>query len=94
MGSFDQIDHSWMIKFVEHRIGDRRIVRLIQKWLKAGVMEQGQGAETKEGSPQGAVISPLLANLYPLCFQKHKRYNAECIVTRSLSRTDRVGQSF
>jgi hypothetical protein len=53
-----------MIKFVEHRIGDRRIVRLIQKWLKAGVMEQGRWSETKEGTPQGSVISPTLANLY------------------------------
>jgi RNA-directed DNA polymerase len=61
---FDQIDHAWLIKFVEHRIGDRRIVRLIQKWLKAGVMEQGRWDETKEGTPQGAVISPILANLY------------------------------
>ena len=61
---FDQIEHSWMIKFVEHRIGDRRIVRMIQKWLKAGVMEQGRLDETKEGTPQGAVISPILANLY------------------------------
>ena len=61
---FDRLQHSWLIQFVEHRIGDPRIVRLIQKWLKAGVMEQGQWAETKEGSPQGAVISPLLANLY------------------------------
>ena len=61
---FDQIDHAWMIKFVEHRVGDRRIVRLIQKWLKAGVMEQGRWSEAKEGTPQGAVISPILANLY------------------------------
>jgi RNA-directed DNA polymerase len=61
---FDQIEHSWMIKFVEHRIGDRRIVRLIQKWLQAGVMEQGRWTETEEGTPQGAVISPILANLY------------------------------
>src|SRR4051812_27685290 len=53
-----------MIRFVEHRIGDRRIVRLIQKWLKAGVLEQGRWIETKEGTPQGAVISPILANLY------------------------------
>src|SRR6516164_7288037 len=53
-----------MIKFVEHRIGDRRIVRLIQKWLKAGVMEQGRWFEAEEGTPQGAVISPILANLY------------------------------
>jgi group II intron reverse transcriptase/maturase len=61
---FDQIDHAWMIKFVEHRVGDRRIVRLIQKWLKAGAMEQGRWSEAKEGTPQGAVISPILANLY------------------------------
>jgi group II intron reverse transcriptase/maturase len=61
---FDKLQHSWLVQFVEHRIGDRRVVRLIQKWLKAGVMEQGQWSETKEGSPQGAVISPILANLY------------------------------
>jgi len=61
---FDKIEHDWMIRFVEHRIGDQRIVRLIQKWLKAGVMEQGQWSETKEGTPQGSVISPTLANLY------------------------------
>jgi group II intron reverse transcriptase/maturase len=61
---FDRIDHAWMIKFVEHRIGDRKVVRLIQKWLKAGVMEQGRWIETEEGTPQGAVISPTLANLY------------------------------
>src|SRR5258706_5436267 len=57
---FDKIDHAWMVKFVEHRIGDKRIVRLIQKWLKAGVMEQGRWFETKEGTPQGSVISPVL----------------------------------
>jgi len=61
---FDRISHDWLVQFVEHRIGDRRIVRLIQKWLKAGVMEKGQWFETKEGTPQGSVISPLLANLY------------------------------
>jgi group II intron reverse transcriptase/maturase len=61
---FDKVDHDWMIRFVEHRIGDRRIVRLIQKWLKAGVMEQERWSETEEGTPQGSVISPLLANLY------------------------------
>src|SRR5437879_691870 len=55
---------SWLVKFVEHRITDKRIVRLIQKWLKAGVMEQGQWFETEEGTPQGSVISPILANLY------------------------------
>lgn len=61
---FDTIEHEWMIRFVEHRIGDRRMVRLIQKWLKAGVMEDGEWFETKEGTPQGSVISPTLANLY------------------------------
>jgi group II intron reverse transcriptase/maturase len=61
---FDKIQHKWLVKFVEHRIGDKRMVRLIQKWLKAGVMEDGQWSETKEGSPQGSVISPILANLY------------------------------
>ena len=61
---FDKIQHSWLVQFVEHRIGDRRVVRLIQKWLKAGVIEQGQWHEAEEGSPQGAVISPVLANLY------------------------------
>jgi RNA-directed DNA polymerase len=61
---FDKISHEWLIKFVEHRIQDKRIVRLIQKWLKAGVMEQGQWHETEEGTPQGSVISPILANLY------------------------------
>ena len=61
---FDKIGHDWMVQFVEHRIGDRRIVRLIQKWLKAGVMEDGRWFETEEGTPQGSVISPMLANLY------------------------------
>jgi len=61
---FDKLQHDRLVQFVEHRIGDKRIVRLIQKWLKAVVMEQGQWSETKEGSPQGAVISPILANLY------------------------------
>jgi len=53
-----------MLKFVQHRVADRRILRLIQKWLKAGVMEEGIGSETEMGTPQGAVISPLLANIY------------------------------
>jgi len=61
---FDKISHEWLVQFVEHRIQDKRIVRLIQKWLKAGVMEQGQWLETEEGTPQGSVISPILANLY------------------------------
>jgi len=61
---FDSISHEWLIRFLEHRIGDRRIIRLIQKWLTAGVLERGIWNETKEGTPQGAVISPLLANVY------------------------------
>ena len=61
---FDKVGHEWMVKFVEHRIADTRIVRLIQKWLQAGVMEDGRWFETKEGTPQGSVISPILANLY------------------------------
>jgi RNA-directed DNA polymerase len=61
---FDTVDHEWMQKFLEHRIGDRRLVRLLMKWLKAGVMEEGKLHETQEGTPQGGVISPLLANIY------------------------------
>jgi group II intron reverse transcriptase/maturase len=63
-GFFDQMSHEWTMKFVQHRIADERIVRLIQKWLKAGVSEDGEWSETKIGTPQGAVISPLLANVY------------------------------
>ena len=63
-GFFDAISHAWMLKFVEHGVADRRILRLIQKWLKAGVMEEGEWSETEMGTPQGAVISPLLANIY------------------------------
>jgi group II intron reverse transcriptase/maturase len=61
---FDKVDHGHLEKFVRHRIGDERLVRLILKWLRAGVMEQGQWYETKEGTPQGAVAPPVLANLY------------------------------
>jgi group II intron reverse transcriptase/maturase len=61
---FDKVGHDHLEKFVRHRIGDERLVRLILKWLRAGVMEDGQWFETREGTPQGAVISPLLANLY------------------------------
>ena len=61
---FDTLSREWLIRFVEHRIGDRRIIRLIQKWLKAGVLEDGRLIETTEGTPQGSVASPLLANVY------------------------------
>jgi RNA-directed DNA polymerase len=63
-GFFDHMNHEWTMKFVQHRVADLRILRLIQKWLKAGVSEEGQWSETKIGTPQGAVISPLLANVY------------------------------
>src|SRR3954454_1515989 len=63
-GFFDNMNHEWTLKFIEHRVADRRILRLIQKWLKAGVSEDGQWSETKQGTPQGAVASPLLANVY------------------------------
>ncbi len=63
-GYFDAIDHDWLIKFIEHRIADRRIVRHIQKWLKAGVMVDGDFQRTDEGCPQGGSICPLLANIY------------------------------
>ena len=61
---FDTISHDWLVHFLKHRIGDRRIIRLIQKWLKAGVLDAGHHLETEEGTPQGAVISPFLANVY------------------------------
>jgi group II intron reverse transcriptase/maturase len=61
---FDSIDHDWMMKFLQHRIADTRILRLIKKWLKAGVIEDGRRIEAEQGCPQGAVISPMLANIY------------------------------
>lgn len=61
---FGSMSHEWMVKFVEHRIGDPRVVRLIQKWLKAGVLEDGIKTWQDAGTPQGATISPLLANVY------------------------------
>jgi group II intron reverse transcriptase/maturase len=62
--SFDAIDHAWLVQFIEHRIADRRVVRLIQKWLNAGVLEDGARTRSDEGTPQGGSISPLLANVY------------------------------
>jgi RNA-directed DNA polymerase len=61
---FDTVDQNWLIRFVEHRIGDPRIIRLIRKWLKAGVLEDGIVSVSEQGTAQGAVISPLLANIY------------------------------
>jgi RNA-directed DNA polymerase len=62
-GFFDNISHEWLLKFLRHRIGDQRVLRLIRKWLRAGVSEDGEWSETTVGTPQGAVISPLLANV-------------------------------
>lgn len=63
-GFFDTLDHEWLMKFLEHRIADRRVLRLVRKWLRAGVLEDGRWSESDVGTPQGAVISPLLANVY------------------------------
>ena len=61
---FDEISQEWLTRFLEHRIGDRRIIRLIQKWLKAGILEDGIVSVSEKGTGQGSVISPLLANIY------------------------------
>ena len=63
-GFFDGISHEWLVKFIEHRVADRRVVRLIQKWLNAGVLEDGNRIRVEEGTPQGGSASPLLANVY------------------------------
>lgn len=63
-GFFDAIDHGWLVKFIEHRIGDRRVIRHVKKWLRAGVLEDGERRRVECGTPQGGSISPLLANIY------------------------------
>ena len=59
-----RLDQGWLERFLEHRIADERVLRLIQKWLRAGVIEEGEWSETEEGTAQGASVSPLLANVY------------------------------
>ena len=88
-GYFDCIQHDWLLRFVEHRVGDKRIVRLIGKWLKAGVLEEEQWQQSDVGSPQGAVISPLLSNIYlhyvfDLWFKqrRERQMSGEAIVVR------------
>jgi group II intron reverse transcriptase/maturase len=61
---FNEVSQDWLVRFVQHRVGDPRIVRLIQKWLKAGVLEDGEQVVSEKGTGQGSVISPLLANVY------------------------------
>src|SRR5277367_2135256 len=61
---FGSVNHDWLIRFLEHRIGDKRIIRLIRKWLKAGILEDGVVTVADSGTGQGSVISPLLGNIY------------------------------
>jgi len=61
---FDRIDQTWLVRFLEHRVGDERVIRLVRKWLKAGVLDEGELKVSAEGMPQGAVVSPLLANVF------------------------------
>ena len=61
---YDTLDHGWLVKFVEHRVADRRVLRLIQKWFKAGVLEEGKRIQTEVGAVQDGNVSPLLSNLY------------------------------
>jgi len=63
-GFFDAIDHEWMLRFLQHRITDRRVLRQVRQWLKAGVLEQGEKSVPETGTPQGGSVSPLLANIY------------------------------
>ena len=63
-GFYDSLSHEWLLRFVEHRIGDRRILALIEKWLRAGVLEDGTWTQSEAGTPQGGLISPILANVY------------------------------
>src|ERR1700681_2314975 len=61
---FGAVSQDWLVRFLEHRVGDRRIIRLVRKWLKAGVLEDGEWSVSETGTPQGAVASPLLSNAY------------------------------
>ena len=63
-GFFDHVSHEWLLKFLGHQVAGDRMLRLIEKWLKAGVSEEGEWPETTVGTPQGAVVSPLLANVH------------------------------
>ncbi len=80
-GFFDNVDHDWLMKFLEHRIGDKRVLRMIKRFLKAGVMEEGKLKVSDQGTPQGGVASPLLANVflhYVLDLWFEKRFRKSC----------------
>jgi RNA-directed DNA polymerase len=86
---FTKLDHDWLRKFLEHRIADKRVLRLISKWLTAGVIEDGEWTECDEGAPQGASVSPLLANVYLhyvfdlwADYWRHKRAHGDVIIVR------------
>ena len=64
VNSFDSVDHEWLMRMIEHRIADRRVLALIRNWLKAGVLDRGEWKETESGTPQGSGISPILANIF------------------------------
>src|SRR5664279_4062798 len=86
---FNQLDRAWLRRFLEHRIADKRVLRLIDKWLAAGVIEDGKWSETVTGSPQGASVSPLLANVYLhyvfdlwADWWRHRRAHGDVIIVR------------
>ena len=86
---FNQLDRAWLRRFLEHRIADKRVLRLIDKWLAAGVIEDGKWSETVAGSPQGASVSPLLANVYLhyvfdlwADWWRHRRAHGDVIIVR------------
>ena len=86
---FNTIDHGWLQRFIEHRIGDKRMVRLLMKWVRAGVMEDGRLHEVTEGTPQGGIVSPILSNIYLhyvfdlwACQWRRKRAHGEVYIVR------------
>lgn len=88
-GFFDNVNHEWLIKFLEHDIKDKNFIRCIKRFLKAGIMEQGRYIESDKGTPQGGLISPILANAYlhyvlDLWFEKEitKKFNGESYMVR------------
>ncbi|MDE0101445.1 MAG: group II intron reverse transcriptase/maturase [Bryobacterales bacterium] len=94
-GYFDAIDRGWLVRFLEHRIGDRRVVRLIQKWLRAGVMQDGAWSDSGVGTPQAANVSPVLANVvlhYVLDLWFHRRWRPQ--VPRGKARIVRYADDF